>query len=90
MSFLPVAARMPTVVVETGYTESWTKLVDDANLWLVGGSPDVNAVLLVKFSKLSNNRVKGYLELRRSHGPDSPRMVSSVPLTTMFLRLTDI
>lgn len=53
---------LPTVVVETGWPESWPRLDADKDLWLVGGA-SVELVLLVRWTKISGNRVKGDLHV---------------------------
>ncbi|KAE8135372.1 hypothetical protein BDV38DRAFT_285006 [Aspergillus pseudotamarii] len=56
--------RMPKFVIETGWNESWSRLQDDMNLWLVGGAGDVGGVLLLKWHKVGNsNKVRGKAEL---------------------------
>jgi hypothetical protein len=42
--FKPAGLTMPTFVVETGWSESRTHLLDDMNLWLVSGNGAVRAV----------------------------------------------
>ncbi|KAE8163721.1 hypothetical protein BDV40DRAFT_299256 [Aspergillus tamarii] len=37
------AILMPKFVIETGWSESWSRLQDDMNLWLVGGAGDSEA-----------------------------------------------
>ncbi|KAK6837366.1 hypothetical protein RU639_001564 [Aspergillus parasiticus] len=63
---------MPSVVVECGQSKSWLRLLEDKALWLEGGAPYVNAVLLMKWS-VTGNKVAGYLELHRRSGV-SPRL----------------
>ncbi|KAE8309985.1 hypothetical protein BDV41DRAFT_579960 [Aspergillus transmontanensis] len=63
---------MPSVVVECGQSKSWLRLLEDKALWLEGGVPYVNAVLLIKWS-VTGNKVAGYLELHRRSGV-SPRL----------------
>ena len=58
---VPTGQDLPTVVVESGWTES---LHRDMSLWLKGGAGAVRIVLLFKWSKkLAGNRVKGYVEV---------------------------
>lgn len=58
------AILMPKFVIETGWSESWSRLQDDMNLWLVGGAGDVGGVLLLKWQKVANsNKVRGKTEL---------------------------
>ncbi|KAL1980205.1 hypothetical protein VTN96DRAFT_4471 [Rasamsonia emersonii] len=53
---------LPTVVVESGWSESWPHLQSDKNLWFSGG-PAVTYVILLQWSKGANNRVKGVVEV---------------------------
>ncbi|KAE8165674.1 hypothetical protein BDV40DRAFT_258008 [Aspergillus tamarii] len=39
--------QVPIIAVEVGYSESWSRLIDDKLVWILGGAPHVNAVLLV-------------------------------------------
>lgn len=59
----PVPLTVPTVVFESGWTESKERLADDLNLWLVGGSGDVKAAIILNWSKVgSTNTVEGDVE----------------------------
>ncbi|CAI7582313.1 unnamed protein product [Penicillium pancosmium] len=56
--------RFPIFVVEPGWFESNTKLFDeDMNKLLVSGSGAINLVALLKWRKLSDNRVSGSIKL---------------------------
>lgn len=68
---------MPCVVLEVSFMESWPKLQEDKDLWLQGGAPHVNVVLLVKWDKQSNGQVAGYLEIYRRGCATSHRVVST-------------
>ncbi|OJD17990.1 hypothetical protein AJ78_01947 [Emergomyces pasteurianus Ep9510] len=65
--FLPDMLPLPTIVVESGWTESYTRLNDDKDLWLIGGRPHVQLVFLIKWAELLGGRVKGDIEI---HGRD--------------------
>ncbi|KAG5295599.1 hypothetical protein I7I50_08399 [Histoplasma capsulatum G186AR] len=65
--FLPDMLPFPTIVVESGWTESCARLNNDKDLWLIGGRPHVQLVFLIKWAKLSGGRVKGDIEI---HGRD--------------------
>jgi hypothetical protein len=41
--------RLPKVVIESGWSESWPRLRDDMNLWIVGGNGEVKVVILIKW-----------------------------------------
>ena len=59
---LPIGQKLPTVVIESGWTESFLDLHRDRDLWLKGGAGDVQIVLLFKWSKLASG-VNGVVEL---------------------------
>ncbi|KAF3895011.1 hypothetical protein GTR04_4017 [Trichophyton interdigitale] len=63
---LPDSLPLPTIAVESGWSESWPRLEADKDLWLVGGAA-VELVLLIRWTKISNGRVKGDLHV---HGRD--------------------
>ena len=55
---------LPSFVIESGWSETYTKLKDDMRLWLVGGRTTVNVVLLLNWTKKANtNQVKGVAEI---------------------------
>ncbi|KAE8343185.1 hypothetical protein BDV24DRAFT_161624 [Aspergillus arachidicola] len=70
--FAFASTGMPSVVVECGQSKSWLRLLEDKALWLDGGAPYVNALLLMKWS-VTGNKVAGYLELHR-RSDVSPRL----------------
>ena len=51
----------PSIVVESRWTESYNRLESDMCLWILG-SPVVKVVLILKWTKLSQGRVKGTVE----------------------------
>ncbi|KAH8432329.1 uncharacterized protein LDX57_009967 [Aspergillus melleus] len=54
----------PTFVVEAGWSEPRRELLDDMNLWLVGGNGEVNAVLILDWRRIgTSNRVEGVADL---------------------------
>ena len=56
--------RLPTVVIEAGWSEAWNRLTDDMNIWLVGGNGDVEVVILIKWNKIGrSDRVRGFVEV---------------------------
>ncbi|KAE8162113.1 hypothetical protein BDV40DRAFT_265993 [Aspergillus tamarii] len=65
----PLTSRLPSIVVECGWSESWPRLHADKNLWFYG-STTVNVVILLKWSKCVRNRCKGKVEVwtRKSAG----------------------
>ncbi|EEP76894.1 predicted protein [Uncinocarpus reesii 1704] len=62
MSIVPVGQDLPSVAIESGWSEKFAKLHRDKRLWLVGGAGQVQLVLLVKWTKMPGNRVKGVIE----------------------------
>lgn len=60
---IPLTLDMPTVVVESGWSESRAQLHRDRNLWLIGGRGVVNVVIVIKWVKNRSNQVKGDIEL---------------------------
>lgn len=53
---------MPSVVIESGWSESFPRLRIDKDLWLAG-IIQVEYVILLKWSKVRNNKVKGTIEV---------------------------
>lgn len=50
--------------MQSGWSEAWNQLMDNMNLWLLGGNEDVRAVLLLKWKKIGwTNRVTGDAEI---------------------------
>ena len=44
--------RLPTIVTESGWPESWDNLMDNLNIQLVGGNGAVNVVIrILKWAK---------------------------------------
>jgi hypothetical protein len=64
----------PTLVAEVGWAESYEDLLDDMNKLLVGGNGAIKIVLLVKWTKHSNNSVTGVLELYRNDRQGIPQL----------------
>lgn len=59
----------PQLGVESGWTESYPRLLADKNLWM-GGMNNVQLVIILRWSKISNQRMKGFAELwSRSQAP---------------------
>ncbi|KAE8340327.1 hypothetical protein BDV24DRAFT_164535 [Aspergillus arachidicola] len=63
----PDTHNHPLIVIESGWSESWPRLHADKSLWLDGTS-EVNVVILLKWSKLTHNRVKATAEIWRRGG----------------------
>lgn len=70
----PDRSLLPTFVIESGWSESWPRLLADKNLWLAGG-PTVEAVLLIRWTKVAGNHIKGDLQL---YGRDAARNIALI------------
>jgi hypothetical protein len=55
--------RLPTAVIESGWSESKLQLYCDRDLWLRGGQGSVEVVLIIKWSKNAARLVKGTIEV---------------------------
>lgn len=55
--------KWPSVVVETGFSESPSKLMSDARFWLSGSNGDVQMVITIKIGRSSPNLVLESWEL---------------------------
>ncbi|KAN0069834.1 hypothetical protein V8E54_012140 [Elaphomyces granulatus] len=53
-------ARLPRIAIESGWSENFPNLQRDK---LVGGAPDVQLVILLKWTKLSRSRAKGLIQV---------------------------
>jgi hypothetical protein len=59
----PDNQRLPTLVIESGWSESFPRLRNDLNLWLVGGAGAVKATIILKWQTVTGtNRVRGVAE----------------------------
>ena len=55
---------LPSLVIESGWSESLSRLRQDMNLWLVGGQGQVRATIILKWQLVTNtNTVQGDVEL---------------------------
>jgi hypothetical protein len=54
---------MPTVVFESGWSQSNAELLQKRSLWLRGGAGILELVFLFNWTKLTGNRVKGVVEI---------------------------
>ncbi|EGC41924.1 conserved hypothetical protein [Histoplasma capsulatum var. duboisii H88] len=78
---LPDDKPLPTIVVETGWSESWPRLYADKDLWLMGGGGAVQLVMLIKWTKITGNRIKGDLQV---HGRDPAGNVVLLQAESIF------
>ncbi|EEP77852.1 predicted protein [Uncinocarpus reesii 1704] len=65
---------LPTVVMESGYSESRPQLQADMRLWLKGGAPAVQLVLIINWSELVGKKIKGSIEAWELNG-DTPTLI---------------
>lgn len=77
----------PRIVVESGWGKTFPHLRSDKNVWLEG-HVSVILVILLKWSALSNNRIKGTAEIWRRDGAgnlvSSAMVIIYLPSTTQF------
>jgi hypothetical protein len=74
----PRGEAMPTIAFESGWSEPNSRLHRDLNLWIVGGAPVLQAVFLLKWSRLAGNRVSGTVSLyTRDNVTGNPFLVTS-------------
>lgn len=59
----PTVALYPSIVFESGWSESFPALRRDKDLWIGGCGGHVELVILVKFNKLAGGRVSGMIEV---------------------------
>ncbi|KAA8650103.1 uncharacterized protein ATNIH1004_002784 [Aspergillus tanneri] len=59
----PGEQRLPSVVVETGWSETYPRLQSDVDLWLLGGKPYVKVVMLLKWTLVEDSKVEGSIEV---------------------------
>jgi hypothetical protein len=65
-------APLPRIAIESGWSENFPKLQRDKDVWLVGGAPDVQLVILLKWFKLSRSRVKGLIQVWKRDAAGNP------------------
>ncbi|KAJ5186482.1 hypothetical protein N7449_011246 [Penicillium cf. viridicatum] len=62
--FFMIRGRLlPTVAVESGWSETMPRLQNGLNILLVGGDGSIKVVIIIKWSRLTGNRVSGVAEL---------------------------
>lgn len=60
----PNNQRFPSLVIESGWSESIPRIHDDINSWLIGGNGFVKAVLILKWHVIGySNAIGGHAEL---------------------------
>ena len=60
----PNNQRFPSIVMESGWSETIPRIHDDINSWLIGGNGFVKAVIILKWHRVGHtNAVGGHAEL---------------------------
>jgi hypothetical protein len=54
---------LPTVVIESGFSESMAQLHRDRDLWLKGGQGCVQIVIIIKWTRHASKKAKGDVEV---------------------------
>ena len=67
--------QKPTLVIESGWSESRPELHQDRDVWLMGAAGTTEAVLILKWSKLTGRKVKGDIEVWDLDPAGHPRLL---------------
>lgn len=68
---------LPSFVIESGWAETLPRLRSDMRLWLVGGQPEVQIVIILHWTKISEapiQRIKGIFEVWERDSANVPRL----------------
>ncbi|GAD91588.1 conserved hypothetical protein [Paecilomyces variotii No. 5] len=77
----PNNQRHPVLVIESGWSESIPRLMDDMNLWLLGARGTVMMVIILKWQTISNtNQVRGFAEVYTLNSNGIPIMRQREPI----------
>jgi hypothetical protein len=76
--------NLPTIAIETGWSESWPKLQNEKDLWLIGGAPEVQLVFLIIWTELDRNRVQGDLYVYGRDATGAPTLTQK-EVSTYFV-----
>lgn len=74
------SASLPSIAIEAGWSEGLPRLHADMRLWLVGGHPQVQLVIVLRWTKLSGTpvqRVKGIFEIWQRDAANNPYLKQS-------------
>ncbi|CEJ53915.1 hypothetical protein PMG11_00250 [Penicillium brasilianum] len=74
---------LPRVAIDVGWSESYNDLLDDMNRLLIGGNRDIKIVIIIKWTKHTNQTVSGILELYRLDSQGMPRRRQSETIFPM-------
>jgi len=80
-----IAAEFPSVVLESGWTESPEQLNRDATLWQQGSGGRVRVVVQVKFFQRSQNRVGARLSINLANPNGGSSVKHYVSIFLLFL-----
>lgn len=83
-ALIPNTDNLPSMVAESGWSDSWPKLIAGMELWLQGAQPNIQLVLLFNWSKRANNSVAGEVRVyeRTAAGNTNQRFGASIfPVT---------
>lgn len=72
---LPEGMKNPTLVVESGWSESRPELHQDRDIWLTGQAATTEVVLILKWSKLTGRKVEGDIEVWDIDAAGIPRLL---------------
>ncbi|KAJ9292745.1 hypothetical protein DTO271G3_8444 [Paecilomyces variotii] len=75
----PDARPMPSLVMESGWSESLPRLQDDVNLWLIGSQGKVKATIILNWQRVLNtDTVRGRVELYTLDRNGVPRLQQNI------------
>lgn len=77
MCIRPVGMALPTIVLESGWSESRPQLYKDRGLWLKGGAGSVQLVMVIKWTKNAAKRVKGDIEVFNVDGAGNANLIAN-------------
>ncbi|KAL2855314.1 hypothetical protein BJY01DRAFT_10305 [Aspergillus pseudoustus] len=79
-ALIPITDKLPSVVLESGWSDNWPKLLQAMRLWLEGGRPNVQLVFLFNWGKRTNNSVAGEVRVyeRTLPGATNERFRASI------------
>lgn len=67
--------QKPTLVIESGWSESRHELHQDRDLWLIGGAATTELVMILKWSKSTGRKVEGDVEVWNLDSAGIPRLL---------------
>lgn len=78
--------NMPTLVFESGFSESHPRLDDDVPLWITGGAPTVQLVFLLKWNKMASlARIEGVINIYGKDENGYPVLLLSQVINSIHL-----